>query len=44
MGRAGGFDVFEGQLVVRSGSPGVDRNLCYTRNAMVLLDPAAAFA
>jgi hypothetical protein len=36
VGRAGGFDVFEGQLVVRSGSPGVDRNMCYTRNAMVL--------
>lgn len=36
VGRAGGFDIFEGQLVVRSGSPGVDRNLCYTRNAMVL--------
>ncbi len=36
VGRAGGFDIFEGQLVARSGSPGVDRNLCYTRNAMVL--------
>lgn len=36
VGRSGGFDIFEGQLVVRSGSPGVDRNLCYTRNAMVL--------
>lgn len=36
VGRAGGFDVFEGQLVVCSGSPGVDRNMLYTRNAMVL--------
>jgi hypothetical protein len=36
VGRAGGFDIFEGQLVVKSGSPGVDRNMCYTRNAMVL--------
>lgn len=31
-----GFQLFEGQLVVKSGSPGVDRNLFYTRNAMVL--------
>lgn len=36
VGRAAGFDIFEGQLVVKSGSPGVDRNMCYTRNAMVL--------
>lgn len=34
--RVSGFNLFEGQLVVRSGSPGVDRNLFYTRNAMVL--------
>lgn len=31
-----GFQLFEGQLVVKSGSPGVDRNLFYTRNAFVL--------
>lgn len=31
-----GINLFEGQLVVRSGSPGVDRNMFYTRNAMVL--------
>jgi len=31
-----GIELFEGQLVVRSGSPGVDRNMFYTRNAMVL--------
>lgn len=31
-----GFQLFEGQKVVRSGSPGVDRNLFYTRNAFVL--------
>lgn len=34
--RLSGFDLFEGQLVVRSGSPGVDRNLFYTRSAFVL--------
>lgn len=34
--RLSGFDLFEGQLVVKSGSPGVDRNMFYTRNAMVL--------
>lgn len=34
--RISGIDLFEGQLVVRSGSPGVDRNMFYTRNAMVL--------
>lgn len=31
-----GIQLFEGQLVVSSGSPGVDRNMFYTRNAMVL--------
>lgn len=36
VGRISGFDVFAGQLVVKSGSPGVYRNLFYTRNAMVL--------
>jgi hypothetical protein len=36
VGRAEGFDVFEGQLVVKSGSPGVYRNMFYTRDAMVL--------
>lgn len=36
MGRAEGFDVFEGQLVVKSGSPGVYRNMFYTKDAMVL--------
>lgn len=34
--RQAGIQLFEGQLVVRSGSPGVDRNMFYTRNAMVL--------
>lgn len=34
--REAGINLFEGQLVVRSGSPGVDRNMFYTRNAMVL--------
>lgn len=36
VGRISGFDVFAGQLVVKSGSPGVYRNLFYTKNAMVL--------
>lgn len=36
VGRAQGFDVFEGQLVVKSGSPGVYRNLFYADQAMVL--------
>ena len=36
VGRISGFDVFAGQLTVKSGSPGVHRNLFYTRNAMVL--------
>ncbi len=34
--RQSDINLFEGQLVVRSGSPGVDRNMFYTRNAMVL--------
>lgn len=36
VGRVSGFDVFAGQLVVKSGSPGVYRNMFYTKNAMVL--------
>lgn len=36
VGRAKGFDIFEGQLVPRSGSPGWDQNFFYTRNALVL--------
>lgn len=36
VGRVSGFDVFEGQLVVKSGSPGVYRNIFYTKQAMVL--------
>lgn len=36
VGRSEGFDVFEGQLVVKSGSPGVYRNMFYTRDSMVL--------
>ncbi len=36
LGRSEGFDVFEGQLVVKSGSPGVYRNMFYNRDAMVL--------
>lgn len=36
VGRAKGFDLFEGQLVPRSGSPGWDQNFFYTRNALVL--------
>lgn len=36
VGRAAGFDVFEGQLVATSGSPKTFRNMVYTRNAMVL--------
>lgn len=36
IGRVSGFDMFAGQLVVKSGSPGVYRNLFYTKNAMVL--------
>ena len=35
-GRVEGFDIFEGQLVVKSGSPGVYRNMFYTKDAMVL--------
>lgn len=36
VGRAKGFDIFEGQLVPRAGSPGWDQNFFYTRNALVL--------
>lgn len=36
VGRTEGFDMFEGQLVVKSGSPGVYRNMFYTRDSMVL--------
>lgn len=36
VGRARGFDVFEGQLVPTSGSPAWDQNFFYTRNALVL--------
>lgn len=36
VGRAKGFDVFEGQLVPQSGSPAWDQNFGYTRNALVL--------
>lgn len=36
VGRAKGFDVFEGQLVPHAGSPGWDENFFYTRNALVL--------
>jgi len=47
VGRARGFDVFEGQLVPTSGSPAWDQNFGYTRNALVLasrplLQPDAA--
>lgn len=36
VGRAKGFDIFEGQLVPHNGSPGWDENFFYTRNALVL--------
>lgn len=36
VGRAGGFDIFEGQLVASSGSPKTYRQMVYTRQAMVL--------
>lgn len=36
VGRARGFDIFEGQLVPTSGSPAWDQNFFYTRNALVL--------
>ena len=36
VGRAKGFDIFEGQLVPRAGSPGWDQNFFYTKYALVL--------
>lgn len=36
VGRAKGFDLFEGQLVPTAGSPAWDQNFFYTRNALVL--------
>ena len=36
VGRAKGFDIFEGQLVQTAGSPAWQQNMFYTRNAMVL--------
>lgn len=36
VGRAKGFDIFEGQLVPHAGSPGWDENFFYTRDALVL--------
>lgn len=36
VGRAKGFDIFEGQLVQSKGSPAWKENIFYTRNAMVL--------
>ncbi len=36
VGRAKGFDIFEGQLVPHTGSPGWDQNFFYARNALVL--------
>lgn len=36
VGRARGFDIFEGQLVPTEGSPAWDQNFFYTRNALVL--------
>lgn len=36
VGRAKGFDIFEGQMVPRAGSPGWDQNFFYTRDALVL--------
>lgn len=36
VGRAGGFDIFEGQLVESVGSPAWYQNFFYTRNALVL--------
>jgi hypothetical protein len=36
VGRAKGFDIFEGQMVHRKGSPGWDQNFFYARNALVL--------
>lgn len=36
VGRVAGFDIFEGVMVQHSGSPGVDRNLAYVRDSMVI--------
>jgi N4-gp56 family major capsid protein len=36
LGRIGGFDVFESQLVAQTGSPVAYHNLMYTRNAIIL--------
>lgn len=36
VGRVKGYDLFEGQLVPRAGSPGWDQNFFYSRNALVL--------
>jgi len=36
VGRTGGFDIFEGQLVEQVGSPAHFQNLFYTKNALVL--------
>lgn len=36
VGRTSGFNLFEGQMVPRNGSPGWDQNFFYTRNALVL--------
>lgn len=36
VGRAKGFDIFEGQLVPTAGSPAWQQNFFYTRNALVL--------
>ncbi len=48
VGRAKGYDIFEGQLVPRAGSPGWDQNFFYTKWALVLasrplLDPGSRF-
>lgn len=37
VGRAKGFDIFEGQMVPRAGSPGWDQNFFYAKNALVLV-------
>lgn len=36
LGRIGGIDIFESQMVASSGSPVAYHNLAYTRNALVL--------
>lgn len=36
LGRIGGIDVFESQLVTASGSPATYNNMIYTRNAIIL--------